>query len=99
MNKDLEKKLYSRFIKAANEISKNEKEPASWIVFDVPKKFGVLKVKEWLKEKRKPKAYYTKELVDDLKEVHGLDAELELTRILTNEIKKAVENEKRKKDI
>jgi len=83
MNK--EKKIYSKLIEASNQISKNKRANiANWVFFDVPKKRTILKIKEWLEEKKKP---------------YGLDAEFELTKILNEEILKAIESEKRTKNI
>jgi len=94
------KNIYSKLIEVVNQISKNKtRETADWIFFDVPKKYRILKIKEWLKEKKKPKGLWTKELAEDLAKFHSIDAELELTKILSEEIAKEVENGKRKKNI
>lgn len=93
-----EKKIYSKLIEISNQISKNRRKgDADWIVFDVPKKYRILKVKEWLKEKRK--SLWTVELAKDLNSFYSIDAEKELTRILTEEITNSIENERRKKGI
>ena len=90
MDNKVSRALNSKLIEAANIINKNRKATANWIAFDMPKKLGILKVKEWLEEKRRPtvqvNSVWTKEIVEDLNSLHGTDVEKELTEIMIEEV-------------